>query len=333
MERAAVDLTLMRQTEELATFSRYVQLLHRLSTTSYPTLDDLFSEYLATGSQIFRLECGAVLQQTTTGLVPRKVWGTQSSGVLHSLAMEIMDEGDTLVGPLPGKANGSASFRIGTILQTATESFGVLLFWSDNSRETHPQALEMVEMMARGIESAVQQRRLTDELERRARHDGLTGLANRMTLAERLHSAIEDARRDGRSVGVIFMDLDKFKAINDSLGHAAGDAALQEVARRFEQSSGAGVFLARVGGDEFAAVVPEVSTVAQVVETASQLLLCLSEPMFVFGEETHLTASSGVSMFPEDGDDGAALLRKADSAMYEGKQAGGNQIRTAGVPA
>jgi len=335
MDRAASDVTLLRQTEELATFSLYLQLLHRLSTTTYSNLDELFSDYLSTGCEIFSLECGAIVELSADGPQTRKTAGHQCGDDLEELTDRVRNEEITLVGSLPGRSGtfGAASFFVGTPIFTGNDLFGVLLFWSEVSHETHPQAREMIEMMARGMESAIQQRRLTDELEYRARHDSLTALANRVTLSEQLTAEIDAARVMGTGVGVIFMDLDQFKEINDSLGHAAGDSALQEIARRFRSAAGARMLVARVGGDEFAAVVPNVRTGDEAEKAATQLLDSLAEPLDLKGEYRSVTASSGVAVFPRDGENGAALLVKADAAMYEGKQAGGNRVRVSSVRA
>ncbi len=334
-DSAARDLTLFRQTEELATFSRYLQLLHRLSTTTYASLDDLLADYLSTGCQIFSLECGAFVEVGPEATVIRKAVGHQTPDLLEELVQWVQDEGATVVGPLPARigAPKTPSFFAGTPLTIEHASFGALLFWSERSQETHPQAREMIEMMARGMESAIHQRRLTDELEYRARHDSLTSLANRSVISEQLQAEIENARIRGTGVGVIFMDLDRFKNINDSLGHAAGDCALQEIARRFRSVAGERMLVARVGGDEFAAVVPNVHSGSEAAEAATRLLRSLDEPLDLNGHRCTVTASSGVAVFPDDGENGAALLIKADAAMYLGKQAGGNRVRVSRVHA
>ncbi len=327
LDRSAADSALLRQTEQLATFSRYLQLLHRLSTTHYSRIDDVFSDYLNTGCQIFSVDCGSILQCAENGFLTRRACGPVPP-VIEEGARRVLASEDTLAGAMRD-STGRASFYVGTRLNVAGEKFGVLSFWSPDSSQMHPQASEIIEMMARGIESAMQQRRLTEELEYRARHDSLTGLANRVTLSEQLQRSIIEARANNSRVGVIFMDLDRFKEINDRLGHEAGDVALQDVANRLASCQSDRCFVARVGGDEFAAVVHGVHSAAEVEFVARQFRDALNQPLLLHGLRIQITLSSGVSLFPDDGDDTGVLLRRADLAMYEAKQAGGNLVRLA----
>lgn len=154
-----------------------------------------------------------------------------------------------------------------------------------------------------------------------AYHDSLTGLPNRANLRGRLDQTLASARRDSRQVAVLFLDLDRFKSINDSLGHAAGDALLMEVAHRLRCAVRESDTVARLGGDEFVVILAESDTTGAAL-VAGKVLESLSQPFQVAGREFHTTSSIGISMFPEDGGDPDELMQHADSAMYFAKSQG-----------
>lgn len=170
-----------------------------------------------------------------------------------------------------------------------------------------------------------EQKRLQKDYERQALHDSLTGLANRQQFLGRMEVMITQSMRHQRPFGVVFLDLDGFKPINDVLGHEEGDRALIEVARRLKQSLRAGDLAARLGGDEFGLLLNleagEEPTV--VLERVRQ---SLAEPYALGGNEMRMSASLGYSMYPADGSRVAELIRRADTAMYRAKQTGGNKV-------
>jgi diguanylate cyclase (GGDEF)-like protein/PAS domain S-box-containing protein len=161
--------------------------------------------------------------------------------------------------------------------------------------------------------------------ERRMRHeaesDPLTGLANRRALERTLDTAVVRARRDGREVAVLMLDLDGFKALNDRWGHPAGDAALRTVARRLGRCVRERDLVARNGGDEFVLVLPDLQPPGTPVadECRTRVAAALSAPVRFEGGSTTLSAACGVAMFPRDGVDGLALLAHADREMYAAK--------------
>jgi diguanylate cyclase (GGDEF)-like protein/PAS domain S-box-containing protein len=154
--------------------------------------------------------------------------------------------------------------------------------------------------------------------------DPLTGLANRASLGPSLEQAVQRSRRRNSKLAVVFLDLDGFKEVNDLHGHDAGDALLVEVAERLRTHLRASDLVARLGGDEFLVVLEEVQDLAPVETVAKKLLGEMRRPFAVPGAEAVVTASIGISVFPDDAADGTALMKHADSAMYAAKQAGKN---------
>ena len=170
-------------------------------------------------------------------------------------------------------------------------------------------------------------RRLERELTHQAFHDAMTGLANRVLFHDRLEHALARGARDGSVVGVLFIDLDDFKIVNDTLGHAVGDALLIAVADRIAGALRADDTAARLGGDEFAALVENVQDPGAVEETANRILAALAEPIVIDDETSlHAVASIGITTTPE-ADSANELLRQADLALYVAKGAGKNQWR------
>jgi diguanylate cyclase (GGDEF)-like protein/PAS domain S-box-containing protein len=160
------------------------------------------------------------------------------------------------------------------------------------------------------------------DIQHLAHHDTLTGLANRFSLNVRLDQAINDARRSGQAVAVLFLDLDRFKTINDSLGHHVGDELLVQVGRRLRDGVRESDTVARLGGDEFVVVLQGIGGANDVAHTAAHLFAQLSQPYALESGELHAIPSIGISLFPDDGDSPNGLLRNADAAMYHAKALG-----------
>jgi diguanylate cyclase (GGDEF)-like protein/PAS domain S-box-containing protein len=175
--------------------------------------------------------------------------------------------------------------------------------------------------IVRDITEAKNSQRLLYQL---ANHDKLTSLPNRTLFVERLDEAIRRAGRYGRKVGLLFIDLDRFKNVNDTLGHHSGDALLVACAQRFKQCLRETDTVARLGGDEFTVILPEIGKPEEASVAARRLLAALSNPFNIDRQELFATASVGISIFPDDGGDSATLLRQADIAMYRAKELGRN---------
>ena len=186
----------------------------------------------------------------------------------------------------------------------------------------------LVRMIERAIERHGMLRELHQSQEREhflATHDGLTGLANRFQLEEMLRHSMASASRAGKSVAILFLDLDRFKNINETLGHARGDELLTIAASRLQESTRKSDLLARLGGDEFVVALSGVNRAHIPALVAQKLLDTLAWPFRLGESEYHVTASIGIAVFPRDGVDPEALMRAADTAMYDAKRKGPNR--------
>lgn len=177
------------------------------------------------------------------------------------------------------------------------------------------------------IADVTDRKQYEDTIRQVAYHDPLTGLPNRMLFYDRLGLALSQARRSGQLVAVILLDLDNFKLINDTFSHSVGDRLLQEVARRLSRMVRAGDTVSRIGGDEFVILLPGVSSAAEALAAAKKLQLLVEEPFEVDNEELRITASIGISIYPESGQDVSTLLKNADAALYCAREHGRSQCR------
>jgi diguanylate cyclase (GGDEF)-like protein/PAS domain S-box-containing protein len=177
------------------------------------------------------------------------------------------------------------------------------------------------------IHDLTERKRAEDELAHLAHHDGLTGVANRMLLAEEVEHELALARRHQRRLAVVFIDLDYFKHINDSLGHEAGDTVLKEIAARLAGAVRESDIVGRMGGDEFVVVLSEVDDTRGVLALTDKLRTECARPVRLDGHEVQLSVSMGVSLFPDDAQDFRTLLRFADSALYHAKAEGRDNVQ------
>jgi diguanylate cyclase (GGDEF)-like protein len=165
-----------------------------------------------------------------------------------------------------------------------------------------------------------------ERIERIAYHDALTGLPNRQLFLNQMEVALHHARRNGTMVAVLFLDLDRFKIVNDSLGHAAGDSLLQTVAERIRSTIRAEDSVTRLGGDEFAVLAAHAHSAEDATQLAERIIAAVKRPIVIDGDEVFVTTSLGVSIFPADAGDAEALLKAADTAMYRAKAQGRNLV-------
>jgi diguanylate cyclase (GGDEF)-like protein/PAS domain S-box-containing protein len=180
----------------------------------------------------------------------------------------------------------------------------------------------------RGVSREITDQKIAEErIQYLATHDGLTGLPNRVLFSHLLHNAIAAAQRYQRNFAVLFIDLDRFKFINDTLGHEAGDALLKEITSRFRHALRASDVIARLGGDEFVVLVQEMNDRSQAEAVARKLLEAAIQPVVLLGQECRVTASIGIAMYAADGEDEQSLMKNADIAMYFAKEEGKNNFQ------
>ena len=170
-------------------------------------------------------------------------------------------------------------------------------------------------------------KRMEEEIRHMAQHDALTGLPNRRLFIDILQVELAQARRHRTKLAILFLDLDHFKEINDTLGHEAGDDLLKEVSERFRGTTRESDTVARIGGDEFNMILADIGRIEDVSDIAVKIVDSLRKPIVINRHELHVTTSIGISMYPDDSDDSETLLRYADIAMYHAKESGRNAFR------
>jgi diguanylate cyclase (GGDEF)-like protein/PAS domain S-box-containing protein len=196
------------------------------------------------------------------------------------------------------------------------------IHWVSNRGQVHRGA-DGRAVRVIGVGMDITDRKLAEQrIAHMAHHDALTGLPNRVLLRDRIQQAIAQAHRNGAQLSVLFLDLDRFKTINDSLGHQLGDRLLQSVASRILVCVREGDTVARVGGDEFVIVIPGIVAAGDASAVAAKILEVLASAFHLHGNDLHVNASIGISLYPADGADAETLMRNADTAMYHAKDSG-----------
>jgi diguanylate cyclase (GGDEF)-like protein/PAS domain S-box-containing protein len=205
-------------------------------------------------------------------------------------------------------------------IRSETGPFGILMMGSLRDTAFDTEDLSFAEAIAHVLSTAVRGHHTQTRLAYMAEFDTLTGLPNRNLLQDRLNQSLAQARRRQWQGAVLFIDLDRFKLINDTLGHHFGDHLIAEVGRRIRQSVRGGDTVGRVSGDEFGVVLTDLAQADDAAIVAQKILDALAPPFDLGGHETYVTASIGISVFPADGDDAQTLLKNADMAMYRAKE-------------
>ncbi len=283
-------------------------------------------------------------------LKDRRLW----NGAAPSLPQAYSDQLDGLpIGPAAGSC-GTAMFRDETVIveDIATDPLwdgyrelalphGLRACWSmpippsnrgdvlgsiaiyrDQPSRPSSRDLEFMGMAIRLAAVAIEHRTLTDQLSHQAQHDALTGLPNRLLFQDRLDQALAQAERKKLQVAVLYMDLDRFKNINDMLGHSSGDALLRQAASRLQACIRKTDTLARLGGDEFTVVLNELHNPHDAMRVATKLIEVMRAPFQIDRHELFVTLSLGISIYPDDGIESSTLMANADAAMYRAKETG-----------
>jgi diguanylate cyclase (GGDEF)-like protein/PAS domain S-box-containing protein len=221
---------------------------------------------------------------------------------------------------------GLVRCRVAPLISSTGELIGAFAIYF---REGGPEDVDktVLEMVRRKAAIAIEQRNLADQLAHQARYDTITGLPNRVMLDDRLQQAVARSRRDEMQVGLLLIDIDRFKVVNDTLGHKAGDMLLLRIAQRLGDALREADTLSRIEGDEFAVVLPGMGDSEAAARVAGRLLEMLKEPFMIEGRELFIGASIGISIFPQDGSDSVTLQKTADTALHMAKSAGRGQFR------
>ena len=194
------------------------------------------------------------------------------------------------------------------------------------------QDVELLQFISTQIAPAVERKQLEIWLQHIARHDPLTDLPNRNLFHDRLQTSLLWAQRNQTPLALLYLDLDKFKQVNDTLGHSIGDLLLQEVAQRLKQCVRESDTVGRIGGDEFLVLLNGVPQAEQALLVAEKIRAALDRPFDLAGHRVHVSPSIGVALYPDHGDDYKQLIRYADEAMYDAKKNGGNCFQITSRP-
>ncbi|HJV62908.1 MAG TPA: EAL domain-containing protein, partial [Albitalea sp.] len=219
---------------------------------------------------------------------------------------------------------GQAGMATGVVVPTvqAGHASALELYCCDAARVVDADTVDSLRAIGLQIAQYEQRKRAEQALRYVASHDALTGLPNRSMLQRDLGRAIKRSNRQQKRFAVLFVDIDRFKRINDTLGHGVGDALIRACGERLMATLREDDAVARFGGDEFVLIAENLSKPADAGVVADKVLACCAEPFLIDGRELHVTASIGVSIYPEDGADGETLLKNADTAMYRAKDKG-----------
>lgn len=291
---------------------------------------------------IFRLQDGRLYSAAAPGLANACIEAVDGAtpgevgGAIQSALLGDREEVDTVPASTTDDSTALAAAAsaagYGAVLAAPIRDqqgtvLGVLAAFCQHAGVLDRTTTALLHEMAQIASIAIEQHRLSEALLRQAQYDPLTELPNRALLSDRLERAIRDADRADQAVGVLLLDLDEFKLINDSLGHSAGDQLLQEVAARLRDCLRGGDTVARLGGDEFVLIVPLKNDIDYCSDIAERILGALQRQVRIADREVTARPSIGISMYPQDGRTPEALLQAADTAMYAAKHAGKNQYR------
>ena len=320
-----------------------VELMEQLTMEASFALDSLHREaerrrqasVLADQNRVLNLiASGAELKAILTTLA--EFIEVQSEGGLCSLVAQNAGGKGVCVGLSPSMPPGFDRTVTGARLQLVSERpivgskdqlLGMLSLYKRPDAELRQPNSQLIGICANLAGIAIESCQAAERIRHLAHHDDLTGLPNRLLFNYQLPKALARAQRDGTSVGVLFLDLDRFKIINDTLGHDAGDMVLRQIAGHLRSCVRETDTLARVGGDEFTVLVEQLPDTQYLGTIAEKLLTAMASPLAIGGNVYQLSGSIGIAMYPEDGADGASLLKNADIAMYGAKASGRNNYQ------
>jgi diguanylate cyclase (GGDEF)-like protein/PAS domain S-box-containing protein len=245
-------------------------------------------------------------------------------GALRSGEPCVLPDAQAVRSAFPGDWAGGFGAALAMPVRGERGTYGLLCAFSSRPRAHAEAESGFLGALASVLSAALQRIHSEERLAYLAQFDNLTGVPNRALMRDRFAQMLAQASRHGTRLGVMFVDLDHFKAVNDMQGHAAGDDLLKEVARRLSACVRSGDTVARISGDEFVVILGELSSAASAAGVAQKVLERMAAPFPLAGRETFVSASIGIAIYPDDGDNVDALVSAADAAMYRAKQAGRN---------
>jgi diguanylate cyclase (GGDEF)-like protein/PAS domain S-box-containing protein len=324
----------------IAMQSERIRRLYLLAAQS-ETLDAQIDATLQLGIELFGWDQGYVSRFDGERLVVRNAAGAGiSKGTVYPLnitlsrhlsgetaQLSILDMHEAPWREDPASAAATWRSYLGIRLSVAGEPYGSLAFASRSPRvdEIDQSERDFVHLMAHFLSAALERAAQNERIEQLAFNDGLTGLPNRTLFNDRIEQALASARRYNHRFAVMYMDLDKFKDVNDHFGHAAGDVVLKEAARRFRSAMRESDTVSRFGGDEFVVLQPIVAGVADAADLARKLNAALQDPLITEGHRFDVQVSIGIALYPDDGHTAGDLMEAADRALYRAKREGRNR--------
>jgi diguanylate cyclase (GGDEF)-like protein/PAS domain S-box-containing protein len=254
-----------------------------------------------------------------------RILGYSQSELLNMRDRDITHPDDLLVDENQGRRQRSRALSETSYEKRYRHKDGHYI-WVNFTSSPVPDANGQPKYYSTVVEDISRRKRVEDQLQHLANHDALTSLPNRSLLQDRLSQAVAYANRLGKSVALMVIDLDRFKNLNDSLGHHAGDQILIDIARRLSSHLLDGDTVGRLGGDEFVLVLADCAEEGATMR-AQQALELVAQPMVIEGHDFYPSGSIGISLYPRDGQDSQTLLKNADTAMYRAKEAGRNNFQ------
>jgi len=298
---------------------------HRLGEVALRNSEELFRQLAGNIPELFWITDAALNQLMYVSPAFEKIWGRKADSLYA-------DPASWLDAVHPGDAARVRVARRKAPYGDYDEEFRIV--WADGTtRWVHERAfpvrdpLGAVYRIAGITEDITERKKYEERLTYLAHYDALSGLPNRALFQDRLEQGLAQSEREGWITAVMFIDLDRFKVINDTLGHAAGDKLIMAVAQRVSETVRSGDTVSRLGGDEFALILQNLNKGQDAGVVAQKVIEILSRPFDIDGHEMFVTASAGITLFPTDSELPEALLKNADSAMYRAKQLGRNNFQ------
>jgi len=243
---------------------------------------------------------------------------------LHALSSRVSSDGQTL---MVNDQTGGTCDWLAVPLRTQNGVMGAVIVQTDNPNKHYTVSdQELLEYVSTQIAAAIERKQMLERLQHLALYDQLTGLPNRQLFHDRIKQVLARAHRNSRKIALFYLDLDKFKQANDSLGHETGDLLLSEAARRLVQCVREIDTVARLGGDEFVVLLDLIADPSVASQIAEKMRETMAKPFILNGLRVEMSASIGIALFPQHGSSVSQLLNHADKAMYHAKRLGGNQF-------